>query len=629
MLRLSSYLIASALAFGALGQMLFNNVPDSLTDGARQLILHDTTIFRVVSINESYLERKYKVVMLSDPLNDGYDIYLAQNDYRNVEHAKVEVKSALGEKIDSYKLKDFNDVSTKGFSIADDSRILYQHVTHNSFPYSIEVSYKVSYTGSMFYPVWDPQSEFVGVKSSVFIVEAQNPGDFRHKSFNTTPQKSQDGKRITWNVSNLPPIRYEYYSRNSEDYGPVVYTAPNKFQMDNIEGDMSSWGSFGDWIVSLNEGKDDIGPDVLQEVLNQIPDGASDLEKTKIVYNYLQKNTRYVSIQLGIGGWQPFNASFVHEKKFGDCKALSYYTKTLLAEVGVPSFYTLINAGKYASKTDPDFPMSKFNHAILTVPIESDTVWLECTSQTNPFGYLGTFISDRDALLISDGNSKIIHTKTYSLDESSEVTKYDINFGEEGSTSVSMEKAYSGLMIEKNRFDDVALKSKKEQVDWFVDTNDWSSIELDSIKIISPSNEGVPKGRLEARFQLRNAFRKGGKRLFFSLKNFLDSDELIVDKEVVKNYPFEMRYNLSRTDSLVIQLPNGYHVENSTKPIEYNSDFGSVKMNFQYVDNQMVVVRELNVLKGKFNPSKYEAFQKFVMTVKKTESKQLVLVNKT
>src|SRR6185312_13501516 len=132
--------------------------------------------------------------------------------------------------------------------------------------------------------------------------------------------------------------------------------------------------------------------------------------KARFLYNYLQKNVRYVSVQLGIGGYKPFPASFVDEKKYGDCKALSNYMLTLLKTVGIPSYCAVINAGTNAEPADPDFVNDPFNHIILCVPFKNDTTWLECTSATSPFGKLGSFTENRKALLVTEDGGKLVNT---------------------------------------------------------------------------------------------------------------------------------------------------------------------------------------------------------------------------
>ncbi len=135
-----------------------------------------------------------------------------------------------------------------------------------------------------------------------------------------------------------------------------------------------------------------------------------DKEKMKLIYKYLQNNFRYVSIQLGIGGYKPFQASFVNKKKYGDCKALSNYMQACLDAVGITSYQALINAEYNSEKVDPLFPQNAFNHVILCVPGKKDTTWLECTSNTTDFGMLGSFTENRNALLITPDGGVLVST---------------------------------------------------------------------------------------------------------------------------------------------------------------------------------------------------------------------------
>ena len=108
----------------------------------------------------------------------------------------------------------------------------------------------------------------------------------------------------------------------------------------------------------------DVLPEEVKKKVHELTDNKGDKEKISVLYDFLQKNTRYISIQLGIGGWQPFEASYVAEKKYGDCKALSNYMIALLKEAGITGKYVEIYGGKSPPPFIEDFPFYKFNNVI-------------------------------------------------------------------------------------------------------------------------------------------------------------------------------------------------------------------------------------------------------------------------
>ncbi len=75
---------------------------------------------------------------------------------------------------------------------------------------------------------------------------------------------------------------------------------------------------------------------------------------------------------------------------------------SLLKEAGITSCYTLIKAGEMPDILPAIFLPSNLIMLFLCVPLQKDTMWLECTSQTLPSGYLGDFTCDRYALLIDE-----------------------------------------------------------------------------------------------------------------------------------------------------------------------------------------------------------------------------------
>ena len=75
---------------------------------------------------------------------------------------------------------------------------------------------------------------------------------------------------------------------------------------------------------------------------------------------------------MGIGGFKPFAATFVDQKKYGDCKALANYMRALLKAVDINANYAIVRAGTNEKPADFNFPDNPFNHAILCIPFKND-----------------------------------------------------------------------------------------------------------------------------------------------------------------------------------------------------------------------------------------------------------------
>jgi hypothetical protein len=159
----------------------------------------------------------------------------------------------------------------------------------------------------------------------------------------------------------------------------------------------------------------DVLPDDIKKKVHELTDHLTDTrQKVYALYNFLQNNTHYISIQLGIGGWQPFPADYVATKRYGDCKALSNYMVALLKEAGIDGKYVVIYGGRDMPDLVGDFPSLQGNHMITCVPLGKDSIWLECTSQTESPDFMGSFTGDRNAILIDADGGHIVHTPSYS-----------------------------------------------------------------------------------------------------------------------------------------------------------------------------------------------------------------------
>ncbi len=624
-IRAFGYLVFVLFHTGAICQMV--HLPDSILRGAHEVALSDETVFEVSSKEKSILSRKYRALILNRNASRYNKISLGYDDFRKITSAEVRVTSGDGREIETYRLRDFEDYGFDGGDLISDARFKHLEIPKHSLPYVVEVEYSVVYKGSLFYPAWYPQFEKEGVVQSSFEVICHSDAGFRHESVGIEPEILSTN-HLRWQVRNLTAFSNQKYSYDLEDYAPYVLTAANEFQMDGIEGDLSTWEGLGQWIGKLNHGTNDLTSEQVADLLKRVPEGATDLDKVRIAYEYMQESTRYVSIQLGLGGWRPFPASFVHEKKYGDCKALSNYTRNLLEKLDVRSYYTLIRAGAFVPPLHPNFPQSSFNHAILTVPMDQDTVWLECTSQTNPFGYLGTFTSGRKALMITDDGAEVINTRSYSPSDNRQVTITKIEVADDGSGVINSKRQYTGLEIGNDGFSQAANQGKSEQEKWFVDEHDWGNLQLVDLQLSDVSQDAVPVGMMEVEAKIANISRKSANRIFFNPFVFTNLNDMKF-KSRNRTVPIEIRYGFSQYDSIQVDFPAGYYPESDFSPVTISTNFGSYDMRLERGEDGYLFIRKMILNPGKYEADECELFKEFITKIHKADRKRLVLVDKT
>jgi len=390
-----------------------NSIPDSIKKNASSVVRSESIEFEITDIDRARLY-VHRVVTVLNESGEHALLFQEQTDkFESLEDAEIKLYNAAGKMIEKYKQKDISSVSI-GDGLIDDAKFYYKQTHVSVFPVTIEYSYIKRYKGIITYPRYEILTPEEGVENSTYKVRVPKDQDlrFKEKNIHLSPVVTEQDKykTYTWTVQNLAPVKYEEGAVSYESRYPSILLAPNHFKLDDYEGDMTSWESFGKWYANLKQGADVLPEERKKFYADLVKLAKDDLEKVRIIYNYLQNNFRYVSIQLGIGGFKPFSAQYTDEKKYGDCKALCNYMQTVLSSLDIKSYQALINADYNREPVDPAFPCNQFNHVILCVPRSKDSIWLECTSRTNDFGELGNFTENRNALMITENGGQLVST---------------------------------------------------------------------------------------------------------------------------------------------------------------------------------------------------------------------------
>ena len=161
----------------------------------------------------------------------------------------------------------------------------------------------------------------------------------------TISSEADKTEKMSWTFEKIKPEKFESFAPYNAVV-PRIIAGPNDFEYDGFVGKMDSWKNLGKWQIQLNQGRDQLPEQTKLKIRTLVSGITSQEQKAKVLYEFMQNRTRYVSIQRGIGGFQPFDAKSVDQLGYGDCKALSNYMVALLKEAGIKGYYTQVYGGR-------------------------------------------------------------------------------------------------------------------------------------------------------------------------------------------------------------------------------------------------------------------------------------------
>ncbi|MEL7246998.1 MAG: DUF3857 domain-containing protein [Bacteroidota bacterium] len=574
-----------------------------------------------------YYERKRITILNEDSKANLF--YVFYNDENKILDLDADIYDMAGKQIRKVKKSEIRDeAAVGGGTIYSDQRVKYIELNHAQYPYILEFTYTQRIKGialaSM--PNWYFQeASSSAVKSSTFTVKARQGLGFQHQLYNIDIKpiisRSGDVTSHKWAVQNIAAYTPEPYSPSFHEKAPILRLTPSQFQIGKLEGSMESWESYGVFINQLWEGRDQL-PEELAVQVRELTAGAStNEEKIASLYRYMQENKRYVSVQLGIGGWQPFTANYVEEKGYGDCKALSNYMKAMLREIGIQSYPVIIYSGKSPYKIEDDFVDPAFNHAILYLPEED--MWLECTSRTSPAGYLGSSTADRRVLLVTPEGGQLARTPKLGVEENTKAERLTVQLAADGSAVLDYTADMRGALQERWRWYEFELSTEdlKEEV---MDIGKLPSMNLGEVELQSDPDQ--PQVRLAFQADTKRYASPAGKRLFVPL-NLICPRTSVPDLAEGREQPVVLSYGYSQTATIDFLVPEGYRVESTPKPTELDTPFGTYSLMVEETETGIQVQRSL-VWNGEEQPAEnYESFREFLQQIVKSDGSKMVLVS--
>ena len=625
------FLLSSLLTFSQDHLYSSLTIPDNLKQSANAVIRLNKTQVSLKSFNEMYVKEKRIITILNKQGNRNIDAHLYYDNNIKIKSLQVLVYDAYGEEIKKIKIRDFKDESAVyGGTLYSDSRVKYLEYTPISYPYTIEFICETISKNTAFIPPFRPLSDYyVSAETCRYTIDYPEDLSIRKKENNIDDLKvdqiNENGK-IVYEIKNLESYKPEDYSPSFSDITPNVLFASKQFTLEGVYAEVENWNDFGKWMYNdLIKSTHDLSESTIHKMSDLVKNETNNVDKAKKIYQYVQNKVRYISVQVGIGGWKPFNASYVDEVSYGDCKALTNYTMSLLKSVGIESNYSVIFAGDSQRNLEKDFAAMQGNHVILSIPNENETLWLECTSQKLPFGFIGNFTDDRNALVITPEGGKIQRTKKYSTEENKQHLKGNYILDDDGAIQVNVNITSEGIQYDNKYW----LESETERdlnLHYKERWNYVSNINIDNFNIVNDKSN--IKFIEDISFKASNYTKKAGNRMLLTV-NALNRNTHIPDRYRNRKYALKIKRGFVDKDEIEITLPSTYKVESMppTKVIE--NKFGRYKAEIITTEeNKIIYKREFVVKDGEFSKEDYSKFRDFYKEVSKQDNAKVALIKK-
>lgn len=607
-------------------------IPPELLKDANAVFREDYATFEIIAKDEAIYKVRQVITILNSNAKWCAQKVVGYSKNLKVVSFKGTSYDANGKQIKRLKQNEIYDQSSyDGAGSYSDNRLKVGDLSHGNYPYTVEWEYELKFNYLFIIPGYNFGAEYMSAQKSKceFIYPKELKPRFKTYNLDKAPTVTTvNGKEVTsWEVENLATHKPEPFSPNHEKIIPIIRAAPNTFKFDSYEGEMQDWNELGNWIARLNEGKQTLPQKTINEVKELTKSLPTTEQKIQAVYQYMQGKTRYVSIQFGIGGFQPIDAVTVDQAGYGDCKALSNYMVALLKEVGIKANYVLIEAGKNADELDTTFPSSQFNHAVVCVPTAKDTVWLECTSQSNPMGYMGSFTGNRKALAITDTGAEIVSTPVYTENENLQSRLANVKIDETGNATADVKTHYFALQYESDNLNFFLNNQYDEQKKWIQDNTDIPNFSLKNFKV-TEVKDVIPAAIVELSLELNKLANVSGKRMFIT-PNLMNRFSQAPPPTTERRYPVMRNMAYTDIDTIRFQFPENLYPEFIPKPTKIESEFGVYENSYSMDEGSLVYVRKLIMKKGNFPAGSYNNMVSFYKAIIKADNAKLVLLNKT
>ena len=397
---------------------------------------------------------------------------------------------------------------------------------------------------------------------------------------------TEENGGLHWQVTDVPRIENEPRRPPAEALsGLVVFT----FLSDKDPGkSYRDWAEFVSWYTQLATGVRDVNPGLQQKVQELAPANLPLVERIKSLAQFAQHDVRYVEISIGKGGWRPHNATDIFTHRYGDCKDKATVLSSMLTQIGVKSYYVLVNTERgIVNEKSP--PMAYFDHMIIAISLPEASyskpmpalyehpklghlLIFDPTNDVVPFGQIPYYEQDNYGLLVGEQGGELIHMPLSPPEANGVSRSAKLKLVPDGTLQGEIEERYTGFnaMLGREFLQHETENDRKKIIERLV-ANSLGSFQLDKYELVN-ANDIDQDLIIKFNFSAAHYAKNAGSMLLVRPR-VLGELAGPWDANKPRHYAYEFRGPFLDRDTVEISLPEGFKVDELPDPARITFPF--------------------------------------------------------
>jgi transglutaminase-like putative cysteine protease len=545
-----------------------------------------------------------------------------------------------------YEVKDKEAVETSppmiaGAELVDDVKFKVIHIPAPDPGNIIGYEYETEERPFVLQDIWDFQGTDP-VRESRYSLQLPAGWEYKASWLNYPEARpTQAGNILQWVVRNQKAVKRE------EDMPPlrglmgmmvVSFLPPGGPALNGY----ANWRQMGSWYLNLTNDRILASPDIKQKVGALTASAPLPIVKMKALAEFTQRDIRYVAIELGIGGWQPHPAAEVFTHRYGDCKDKATLMRSMLNEIGVASYYVIINTRRGA--VTPETPAHNgFNHAIIAISLPdgiSDNsllavvqhpklgrlLFFDPTDEMTPFGQIrGQLQSNYGLVVMPDGGELVELPKQAPSTNRIDRVAY-LTLDASGKLHGEVKETRVGDRARSQRW---ALLSVTKDTDRIkpIETllaGSMTNFHITKAVVENLNHTDQPFG-FDYTFEAESYAQTAGNLLLVRPRVLGSKTRSTLETKEARQFPVEFDGPVQDTDKFEITMPPGFTVDELPPPMDIDVGFASYHSKTEANGNVIGYTRTFEVKELSVPVSKTADLKKFYRAIATDERSTAVL----